>query len=75
MLVLLSSCGSYTAIGTFYNPYKNDNQVTAVRVPSFMLGMLGQFSTEMNTLIGNTKDFRYMPFPYASPTRNQFLNQ
>ena len=75
MLILLSSCGSYNSIDTFYNAHKNDNQVTAVRVPRFMLGMLGQISPEMNALIGNTKDLRYMQFPSATPTRTQFLNQ
>jgi hypothetical protein len=75
MLTLLSSCGSYNSIDTFYNAHKNDNQVTAVRVPRFMLGMLGQISPEMNALIGNTKDLRYMQFPSATPTRTQLLNE
>lgn len=74
-LLLLSSCGSYNSIDNFYNTHKNDNQVTAVRVPRFMLGMLSEISPEMNTLIGNTKDLRYMQFPSATPARSQFLNQ
>lgn len=74
-LILLTSCGGYNSIDTFYNTHKNDDQVTAVRVPKFMLGMLSNISPEMNTLIGNTKDLRYMQFPSATPKRTQFLNQ
>ncbi len=74
-LMLLTSCGGYNSIDTFYKTHKNDDQVTAVRVPRFMLGMLGDISTKMNTLIGNTKDLRYMQFPSATPTRTQYLNR
>ncbi len=75
LLVLLSGCGGYNSIDTFYNTHKNDDQVTAVRVPRFMLGMVSEISPEMKTLIGNTKDLRYMQFPSATPSRTQFLNQ
>ena len=75
LFCILTSCGSYNSIDTFYNTHKNDNQVTAVRVPRFMLGMLSEISPEMNALIGNTKDLRYMQFPSATPTRTQYLNQ
>lgn len=75
LMLLLSGCGGYNSIDTFYNAHKNDGQVTAVRVPRFMLGMLGEISPEMKTLIGNTKDLRYMQFPSSTPTRTQFLNQ
>lgn len=73
-LVLLSSCGSYNSIDSFYEAHKNDDQVTAVRVPRFMLSLLGNISPEMNSLIGNTKDLRYMQFPSATPERTKFLN-
>jgi len=73
-LVLLSSCGSYNSIDSFYEAHKNDDQVTAVRVPRFMLSLLGNISPEMNSLIGNTKDLRYMQFPSATPERTTFLN-
>src|SRR6056297_1124984 len=75
LLVLLSGCGGYNSIDTFYNTHKNDDQVTAVRVPRFMLGMVSEISPEMKTLIGNTKDLRYMQFPSTTPTRTQLLNQ
>ncbi|MFS4491530.1 DUF4252 domain-containing protein [Maribacter sp. 2308TA10-17] len=73
-LILLSSCGSYNSIDSFYEAHKNDDQVTAVRVPRFMLSLLGNISPEMNSLIGNTKDLRYMQFPSATPERTKFLN-
>lgn len=73
-LVILSSCGSYNSIDSFYEAHKNDDQVTAVRVPRFMLSLLGNISPEMNSLIGNTKDLRYMQFPSATPERTNFLN-
>lgn len=74
-LIFISSCGSYNSIDNFYEAHKNDNQVTAVRVPRFMLSMIGNISPEMNSLIGNTKDLRYMQFPSATPERTQFLNK
>ena len=73
-LLLVFSCGSYNSMDSFYNAHKNDNQVTAVRVPQFMLSLLGTISPEMKSLIGNTKDLRYMQFPSATAARTQFLN-
>lgn len=73
-LLLLFSCGSYNSIDSFYNAHKNDNQVTAVRVPQFMLSLIGNISPEMKSFIGNTKDLRYMQFPSSTPARTQFLN-
>jgi len=74
-LVIVSSCGSYNSIDSFYNAHKNDNQVTAVRVPRFMLSLISNISPEMKALVGNTKDLRYMQFPSATPARTEFLNQ
>lgn len=71
----LTSCGSYNSIDTFYNAHKNDNQVTAVRVPQFMLTLISGISPEMKSLVGNTKDLRYMRFPSATPSRTDYLNQ
>ncbi len=74
-LVIVSACGSYNSIDTFYNAHKNDNQVTAVRVPQFMLALISNISPEMRSLVGNTKDLRYMQFPSATPTRTEYLNK
>lgn len=73
-LVLLASCGSYNSIDSFYNAHKNDNHVTAVRVPQFMLSLISGISPEMQSLVGNTKDLRFMQFPSATPDRTKFLN-
>lgn len=75
LFLMLTGCGTYNSIDTFYNNHKNDNQVTAVRVPRFMLGMLGEISPEIKSLIGNTKDLRYMHFPSATAEKTRFLNQ
>lgn len=74
-IVLLSSCGTYNSIDLFYDAHKEDNQVTAIRVPRFMLSMIGNISPEMKSLVGNTKDLRYMQFPSTTPERTSFLNQ
>lgn len=73
--ILISSCSTYNSIDGFYEAHKNDDQVTAVRVPRFMLSMLGNISPEMNSLIGNTRDLRYMQFPSATPAKTEFLNK
>lgn len=73
--ILISSCGTYNSIDRFYDAHKEDNQVTAIRVPRFMLSMIGAISPEMKSLVGNTKDVRYMQFPSTTPERTSFLNQ
>ncbi len=73
--VLVSSCGTYNSIDRFYDAHKEDDQVTAIRVPRFMLSMIGNISPEMKSLVGNTKDLRYMQFPSTTPERTRFLNQ
>ena len=75
LLVFMAGCGSYNSIDTFYDAHKIDNQVTAVRVPQFMLTLISNISPEMQSLVGNTKDLRYMQFPSATPARTQFLNK
>lgn len=73
--VLFSSCGTYNSIDRFYDAHKEDDQVTAIRVPRFMMSLLGNISPEMKSLIGNTRDLRYMQFPSATAERTRFLNQ
>ncbi|MFH6604140.1 DUF4252 domain-containing protein [Maribacter algicola] len=74
-LMLLSACSTYNSIDSFYEAHKNDDQVTAIRVPQFMLSLIGNISPEMQSLIGNTRDLRYMQFPSTTPARTQFLNK
>ena len=74
LIIAMESCGSASSINQFYEKHKNDAQVTAVRVPQFMFSLISNLSPEMNSLIGNTKDLRYMRFPSANTTQTQFLN-
>ena len=73
-VVLIASCGSYNSMDNFYEAHKNDNQVTAIRVPQFMLSLISSISPEMKSLVGNTKDLRYMQFPSDTPAQSKFLN-
>jgi len=73
-LIIAASCSSYNSIDNFYNAHKNDDKVMAIRVPRVMLSLVSGISPEMNTLVGNTKDLRYMQFPSATPARTRFLN-
>ena len=59
---------------SFYEAHKNDNKVSAFRVPQFMFSLLGEISPEMKTLVGNTRDLRYMRFPSSNTSQTQFLN-
>ncbi len=71
---LLFSCGSFNSIDSFYEAHKNDPQVTAIRVPQFMFSLVSEISPEMKSLVGNTKDLRYMQFPSATESQTRFLN-
>ena len=73
-LLLATSCGSYNSIDNFYNAHKDDDKVMAIRVPRVMLSLISGISPEMNALVGNTKDLRYMQFPSTTPARTRFLN-
>jgi len=72
--LLLSACGSYNSIDSFYEAHKNDNQVTAIRVPKFMFSLVSEISPEMKSLVGNTQDLRYMQFPSKTESQTKFLN-
>lgn len=72
--LFITSCSSYNSIDTFYEAHKNDNQVTAIRVPQFMFSLVSEISPEMKSLVGNTKDLRYMQFPSKTKSQSQFLN-
>ena len=73
-LFLVFGCGSYNSIDNFYEAHKNDYQVTAIRIPQFMLSLVSEISPEMKSLVGNTKDLRYMQFPSNTKSQTQFLN-
>ena len=74
LLLCISSYGSYNSIDSFYEAHKNDDQVTAIRVPQFMFSLVSEISPEMKSLVGNTKDLRYMQFPSKTESQTRFLN-
>lgn len=74
IILFLSACGSYNSIDSFYEAHKNDNQVTAIRVPQFMFSLVSEISPEMKSLVGNTQDLRYMQFPSKTESQTKFLN-
>ena len=73
-LLAISSCSSYNSIDRFYEEHKNDSQVTAVRVPQVMINLLAGISPEMQGIIGNTKDIRYMKFNGLTASGSRSLN-
>ena len=74
IILFVSACGSYNSIDSFYEAHKNDNQVTAIRVPKFMFSLVSEISPEMKALMGNTRDLRYMQFPSKTESQTKFLN-
>jgi len=76
LFILLISCGSYNSINSFYNLHKNDAKVTAIRVPQYLLSLLRNTSGEMNSLMVNVRDIRYIQLSPTSDTeRNHISNQ
>lgn len=75
LLVGLSSCGSYNSIDSFYEAHKNDDHVTAIRVPQFMFALLSNADPEVQSLFGTTRDLRYMKFPSKTVARTEFFNK
>lgn len=74
IVLLITACSGYNAIGGFYEKHKNDNQVIAVRVPQFMFSLVSETSPEMKSVVGNIRDLRYMQFPSATEAQSRFLN-
>lgn len=73
--VVISSCSTYNSIDSFYNQHKDDDQVMAIRVPRVMLSLVSSISPELDAMVGNTRDLRYMQFPSKTDTRTQYLNK
>ncbi|MBA6315849.1 DUF4252 domain-containing protein [Cellulophaga baltica] len=74
IITCFASCDSHNSMESFYAAHKNDNQVSAVRVPQFMLSLLRGISPETEALIGDTKDLRYIKFPSTTADKTDFLN-
>ncbi len=74
LFFLLSSCAGTRSIDRFYNQHKDDDQVTAVRIPRVMLDLVSGISPEMESVIGNTEDIRFMKFDGLNPASTRSLN-
>ena len=74
MLIYLNACSSANSVDNFYNRHKDDNQVTALRIPSVVIEMLSDISPEMQSLFGSTDDIRLMKFSGLSPAKASSLN-
>ncbi|MFD0861942.1 DUF4252 domain-containing protein [Sungkyunkwania multivorans] len=74
LLVIFTSCGSYLSMNSFYNRHKNDPNVSAVRVPVFMFSFLQGLSPEMNGLLNNVNDLRYMQLRDISLIESERIN-
>lgn len=74
LLLLLASCGSYNSINSFYNQHKNDANVTAIRVPQFMLSILKNSSPEMNSFLGTVRDIRFIQLQPKNTTESSLIN-
>jgi len=73
-MVTSSACGSYNSIDNFYEAHKNDNNVTAIQVPRFMLSTVGNLIPEMNEFVGNIKDLRYIQLNPKNDGESRLIN-
>jgi hypothetical protein len=72
-VLLFSSCGSYYKMSTFYNAHKNDDKVTAMQVPRFMFAVLKGLSPEMNSVLANVNDLRYIQLQPKNKSAQQTI--
>ncbi len=72
-VLLFFSCGSYYKMANFYNAHKNDDKVTAVQVPRFMFAVLKGLSPEMNSVLANVNDLRYIQLQPKNQSAQQTI--
>ena len=73
ILFFIFSCGSGKSFQSFFNNHKKDIGVTAFQVPNFMRAVLSTISPEINNLIGNVKDLKFITFNEISALKQQQL--
>ena len=74
VVILITSCGSYNSIDSFYEAHKNDNNVTAIRVPRFMLTSISNLMPEMDSFFRNVKDLRYIQLSPKNDNEGRLIN-
>ena len=67
------SCGSYYKMANFYSAHKNDDKVTAMQVPRFMFTVLKGLSPEMNSVLANVNDLRYIQLQPKNKSAQQTI--
>lgn len=70
---LFFSCGS--SFQGFYNNHKADLGTTSFQVPNFMKALLSNISPEVQSVVGNISDFKYITFNNLDNARRQSLIQ
>ncbi|MCB0460039.1 MAG: DUF4252 domain-containing protein [Flavobacteriaceae bacterium] len=73
ILSVISSCGSYNSINSFYNSHKNDVGVTAIHVPQYILSLLSNSSGDMNSFMNNVRDIRYIHLQPSNDTESNLI--
>lgn len=69
--LILTSCAP--TINSFYNTHKNDPGVTAVEVPDFVLEILKTGDSDVNTLLSQVDDIKFMTMPQSNDVQQQQL--
>ncbi len=63
-------------MSNFYNAHKHDDNVTAVEVPRFMFAVLKGLSPDMNSLLGNVNNLRFIQLqPNSTSAQNTIQNE
>ena len=74
LALLLSSCAP--GIDTFYESHKNDPGVTAVEVPDFVIELFKNGSSDLNLLLEQVEDIKFMSLPpNAGNEASQLANE
>ena len=73
MTGLLFNCGS--SFQGFYNNHKNDIGVTSFQLPNFVKAVIGNVSPEVDAIVGNIADVKYIKFDNPSPVKRLGLIQ
>ncbi|MEE9407098.1 MAG: DUF4252 domain-containing protein [Polaribacter sp.] len=76
LLLMTISCGSGKSFQSFFNDHKSDIGVTAFQVPNFMRALISTISPEVNNLIGNVNDLKFITFNDISKEKQtQLINE
>ncbi|MCF7567786.1 hypothetical protein L3X37_05335 [Sabulilitoribacter arenilitoris] len=72
IILLFISCGSYS-FQRFYNNHKSDIGATYFHVPNFMKAILRNISPEVEAVVGNISDFKYIKIKNINTVKRQSI--